>query len=290
VVSKIGSHKREVSFVRSILPISEIRLETASFDTHKIDNPKVKGWRYQKGFQYGWSNVKLAVLDRDKHACRICKSGKVRLEVHHILEKKNGGTDVPTNLITLCSDCHSKIHSGELELGKRKATSVTRHATQTDTIVSQLLKWLKTLSIPFSATKGYITSVNRQFQNWEKEHHIDAVCIALQEKIDKRIREGGEKLKVTFTKLLHKKCVSKGDYKQTFGSHSEKRLITGKLYGFRTYDKILYKNSIYWIRGKMSTGYYTLMNIFGEIQKMKPMPKANTMVRLEARKCVLTSY
>jgi hypothetical protein len=48
------SHNREINFVRSILPISKISLETARFDILKRTFPFVKGWRYQKGFKYGW--------------------------------------------------------------------------------------------------------------------------------------------------------------------------------------------------------------------------------------------
>lgn len=34
----------------------------------------------------------------------------VNAEVHHIIWLSNGGTDHQDNLISLCYDCHCKIH------------------------------------------------------------------------------------------------------------------------------------------------------------------------------------
>lgn len=38
--SKINSHLKEINFVKSILPINKLILETATFDTHLLKNPK----------------------------------------------------------------------------------------------------------------------------------------------------------------------------------------------------------------------------------------------------------
>ena len=38
-----------------------------------------------------------------------CRSS---IENHHILEKKDGGTDDPGNLVPVCSTHHSQIHEG----------------------------------------------------------------------------------------------------------------------------------------------------------------------------------
>ena len=49
--SKLESHFRERNFVESILPVSEWKIELASFDIHKITNPEVFGIGYQNGSQ-----------------------------------------------------------------------------------------------------------------------------------------------------------------------------------------------------------------------------------------------
>ena len=103
IKSKIDSHFREKKFVESILPVSEWKVELASFDIHKITNPEVGGKGYQEGNQKGFYNVKAYVLHRDNYTCQKCK-GKSRdkkLNVHHIQFKSEKGTDNPSNLITL---------------------------------------------------------------------------------------------------------------------------------------------------------------------------------------------
>jgi len=41
MVSKINSHLKEIKFVKSILPITKIIIETATFDPHALKNPEV---------------------------------------------------------------------------------------------------------------------------------------------------------------------------------------------------------------------------------------------------------
>ncbi len=51
------------------------------------------------------SYSKKSILERDKKQCFLCKSKK-QLEVHHIIEQYNKGTEDYFNLITLCRKCH----------------------------------------------------------------------------------------------------------------------------------------------------------------------------------------
>jgi hypothetical protein len=83
---------------------------------------------------------------------------------------------------------------------------------------------------------------------------------------------------------LYKKCISKGDYQQTSGIRSEKKVPTNKIQGFRKFDKVLYNDEKYFIKGRMSTGYAILMDIFGNKVDFKPIPKFSKMKRLGARK------
>ena len=51
------------------------------------------------------------VLARDRHRCRAPGCERTRfLEVHHLKPHSSGGTNAPTNLITLCSACHKLWH------------------------------------------------------------------------------------------------------------------------------------------------------------------------------------
>jgi 5-methylcytosine-specific restriction endonuclease McrA len=46
---------------------------------------------------------------REKQLLRSLRPS-VSLQVHHIVEVKNGGTDVRDNLMLLCAECHAEVH------------------------------------------------------------------------------------------------------------------------------------------------------------------------------------
>jgi 5-methylcytosine-specific restriction endonuclease McrA len=50
------------------------------------------------------------VLERDGWRCQCCGSMQ-NLEVHHLKFRSRSGSDEQQNLITLCTDCHSHVHS-----------------------------------------------------------------------------------------------------------------------------------------------------------------------------------
>ena len=86
IKQKIQSHFNLVGFLHKLLPISNIVIETASFDIQKINNPSISGSEYQQGEQLDFFNVREYVLFRDNHTCQHCK-GKSKdkvLNVHHI--------------------------------------------------------------------------------------------------------------------------------------------------------------------------------------------------------------
>jgi hypothetical protein len=127
-------------------------------------------------------------------------------------------------------------------------------------------------------TFGFITKEHRQRFTEDKAHSTDAVFIATQ--CLAPIYRTAE--------VFLKKCVSGGDYKQTRGAHSEQTIPTGKICGFRKFDKILYRGKHYFVKGKYSTGYATLMNCTGQAIKLKPIPKFDRMRRVAARKSWIT--
>ena len=280
MISKINSHLKEISFAKSLLPIAHMILETGTFDPHALKNPDVlkNKWLYQRGANYGFANTKAFVLDRDSYTCQNCK-GKTkdsRLEVHHIVFRSNGGSDESENLMTLCKTCHDKVHSGAIKLKGGKSKGQLKHATQMNSIRNQLLRL-----VPESEeTFGYITKEHRQLMSLPKEHFLDAVAIAALD----NIRNTGL-ISVNFqTSLLRKKCVSDGDYQQSKGVRSEQPIQTGKIIGYRKFDKVKYLDGEYFIKGRMSTGYAILMDINGNKVPLKPIPKFDKMQRLSARK------
>jgi hypothetical protein len=128
-------------------------------------------------------------------------------------------------------------------------------------------------------TFGFITKEHRQLIGLPKEHYFDAAAIASQ----------GNPVNFRTTTVLHKKSISDGDYQQTKGVRSEQRIPTGKIHGFRKFDKVKYSGNEYFIKGRMSTGYAILMNISGNKIDLKPIPKFDRMERISARKSWIIS-
>ena len=261
-------------------------LETASFDAHKLKNPEVKGIGYQQGVNYSFANSKAYVLDRDNYTCQSCKgkSKDNRKEVHHIIFRSNNGSDDPENLITLCKSCHDSLHDNKLNLNlKGKKKGKLKHATQMNSIRIQLLKRLPEATETF----GYITKEHRYLMQLNKDHYNDAVAIACLNNI---ITTGLIEIKFINNTVLYKRCIAKGDYKQTNGIRSEQKIPTGKIMGFRKFDKVLYLGKEYFIKGRMSTGYAILMDINNNKIDLKPMAKFIKMKRISARKSWLVKF
>ena len=271
IKSKVDSHLREKKFIESILPVFRFKVEIASFDIHKISNPDVKRWDYQKGSQKGFYNVKAYVLNRDGYQCQKCKTKKGKLHIHHIVFRSKGGTDTPSNLVTLCEGCHKKLHNGEFEI--EGVRSKTKHATEIGVVKSQLKKQFG----EFEETFGYETKFKReQILRLPKSHHFDAVAICCEE---------GEIVELSDT-VYFKKHVSKGDYQQTKGSHSEKRIPTGKLFGLRKFDYIKTPKGNGFVKGKRSTGFFTISDLDGKVISPSVNVKKDC-VRLKARTTTL---
>ncbi|MGG6242896.1 HNH endonuclease signature motif containing protein [Nodosilinea sp. AN01ver1] len=65
------------------------------------------------------NQVVAEVLADCARRCCICRRFRpLHLQVHHIVEKKDGGTDDKENLIAICVSCHSDVHS-ETKLTRR---------------------------------------------------------------------------------------------------------------------------------------------------------------------------
>lgn len=60
-----------------------------------------------------WERLRTAVRKRDNNECQSCPNNEGRtLNVHHIVPLGCGGTNTISNLITLCSRCHGRVHGG----------------------------------------------------------------------------------------------------------------------------------------------------------------------------------
>lgn len=64
-----------------------------------------------------WDALRKAVYKRDNYECQGCTAkggpeGDAELHAHHIVPLSMGGSNMKSNLITLCEDCHGRVHGG----------------------------------------------------------------------------------------------------------------------------------------------------------------------------------
>lgn len=71
--------------------------------------------------------TRTMILQRDNHTCQRCltKMAGKKLDVHHKIPVRKGGTDTTDNLVTLCKPCHRKIEPIKI---LRYAYRVTNYA------------------------------------------------------------------------------------------------------------------------------------------------------------------
>ena len=283
LISKFQAHTKEIEFVKSILPVTQLVLELGQFDPHALKDPSVRNqkWKYQKGVNYGYENLRHAILARDKYTCQNCNAKKGVFEVHHLVFKSQGGSDEPENLITLCRKCHKDYHDGKIELkkfGKKKNAGLAA-ASQMNVLRNMLQREYPKAEIVY----GYQTKVTREFMGLVKSHVNDAIAIASMGELD--INTQGQEYK--------KRVVPVGDRILAKGVRGEKSIPKGKISGFHRYDKVKYLGEGYFIKGRMTSGYAVLSDIDGNkadfslMPKGQKTPKLKKCKRVQARRNVL---
>ena len=277
IENKIQTHFNIVDKIHKILPISKIIVEVASFDIQKIKNPTISGTEYQQGDQLDFWNIREYVFFRDGHKCHGKKgcANKI-LNVHHIESRKVGG-DSPSNLITLCEECHKDYHSGKLKLNLKRGQSFK------DATFMGIMRWtfynkLKELYPNVKITYGYITKNTRIKNGLPKKHRIDALCITENPNVKqinnwyliKQVRK--------HNRQIHKANILKGGKKKL---NQAPYLVKG----FRLFDKVLFEGKECFIFGRRSSGYFDLRKLDGT--KIHASANYKCLKLLEVRKSLL---
>ena len=277
IQNKIDTHLKIVEKVYRILPIIKIIVEVASFDIQKIKKPNIVGTDYQQGDQMDFWNTREYVLFRDGNKCHGKKGCKNKiLNVHHIESRKTGG-DSPSNLITLCEECHNDYHSEKLKLNLKRGQSFK------DAAFMGIMRWafynrLKELYQNVSLTYGYITKNTRITNDLPKEHRIDALCITgnfMVKRLDdryfiKQVRK--------HNRQIHKANILKGGKKKF---NQAPYLVKG----FRLFDKVKYEKKECFIFGRRSSGYFDLRTLDGT--KIHASASFKKLQLLDTRKSLL---
>ena len=79
--------------------------------------------RHDAGYGSWWDKLRLKILVRDRYLCQVCLNLGVMKEakqVDHIVNKAIGGNNDPSNLQSICIECHKRKTQKESILSKYK--------------------------------------------------------------------------------------------------------------------------------------------------------------------------
>jgi len=170
------------------LPDYELTVEIAKFDIQKLQNPDIEGKEYQQGNTYGYENMKQYLIFRENNECQLCgkTKGDDTWNIHHVVPKKDGGTDRPINLALLHSKCHDKLHNKNLDEDiEQKADNLInnsgrnfKYTTFMNIIKNKLYNDLENkYNNRVNFTYGYITNINRRKLGLSKTHYNDSIAM-----------------------------------------------------------------------------------------------------------------
>ena len=258
VECKIQTHISVINQLHKIMPITQVIVEVAEFDTQKIENPDIQGKEYQEGLLFG-SNLRQYVFARDNYTCQWCKgkSGSSILHIHHWNYWRGDHTNKPSGVITLCDVCNdSKNHkeNGFLYGWEPKITNNLKDAAFMNIVRWALYNRLKNLYPNVKLTYGYITKAVRSENSIEKSHVNDALCIAGHPNAIQLNEIYLIKKNRVHNRQIHKANILKGGKLKL---NQAPHLVNG----YRLNDIILYNGQTYKITGRRSSGYFQLKNI-----------------------------
>ena len=174
----IQTHLSLIRHICSFLPITDWSIEYNKFAFMKMEDGTIKGTDYQNGRLKTYKNVNDYIWHLQDGKCAVC-NGKIE-HYHHIVQRAKGGSNRPDNIIGLCSSCHQKVHNGEISLKetgeKKKFAHLSVLNQAIPFICAELEKIFGTDNIYICS--GYETYTCRKVYQLDKDHHIDAACIA----------------------------------------------------------------------------------------------------------------
>ena len=171
---------KEIKRVYNFLPINNLVVEVSPFDNQKLVNPNIKPWQYSQGKMHGFKTVKDYLLARDNY--RDALDGKQypasQLRVHHLVQRKDGGSNQPDNLILLSDVHHNQANHVNGTLAKLRNNRQKMIDYRGAYFMSILAVRLSDYFDNYQTTQGYITANLRHLYQIEKSHRNDAFVIA----------------------------------------------------------------------------------------------------------------
>jgi len=180
ILSRTCNAFRWIDQFTSLVPNPKLIIEVGKFDVQKMMNPDIQGKEYQQGDTFGYHDVRYYIFARDNYTCQACRKSKDKiLQTHHIVYKSQGGTDRASNLITVCTDCHTHENHQEGKIfwkwmKEKKMAPQFKEVPFLNTIRRRIFSKYPEAQV----TYGSVTTPRRKELGLEKTHYNDALVIS----------------------------------------------------------------------------------------------------------------
>lgn len=119
-----------------------------------------------------WDSRRRELYQRDEYTCQNCgarggRHGDAELHAHHIVPISKGGTNKPSNLKTVCKECHDAIH------GNRMAPSADDVTLADDSSTTDLEYPIDPAKYPYSITP-FIECANAVVEVFEQLEDVSS--------------------------------------------------------------------------------------------------------------------
>ena len=130
LVKEIAAAVFFISYLPSLTTGSDANPDLLPVRCYRL-RQEIMAQKFSESFYHSkeWLAVREQILKRDRYVCQHCKLPAQ--EVHHIIHLTPDNiwdisiTLNPSNLISLCSECHKKIHRPDRAAGRRKALGLS---------------------------------------------------------------------------------------------------------------------------------------------------------------------
>lgn len=259
VRSKCDATTKAVRFVASFLPVRQVNVEIASFDSQRMQHPEIAGIAYQQGELFGYE-LREYLLEKWQRTCAYCGNKDVPLQIEHILPKSRGGSDRASNLTLACEPCNvRKGRQTAEEFGypeiQARARVPLKDAAQVSSLKTAVVQHLQAIfgEEQVRTTFGYETKYKRiQVLDLPKSHANDAVAIAC---------EMGEVVK-PLESVYQICCLARGQYQRFNGPCSQHKCwAPRKVRGFKLYELVRIKGVVGYIAGRREKGSFVIKEV-----------------------------
>ncbi len=259
--NKLDTQIRLIDFTRTILPITEIIAEIASFDIQKMQKPNIQGIEYQRGTLFGYT-VRNYLLEKWGHKCAYCGKTNIPLEIDHIIPISKIPNNRIDNLTIACrpcnlkkgnkltDECNPKLRKRILEIQK-KATKSYKGAT-----FMNIVRWKLIEQLDCQYTYGDRTKYQRTKLGLKKSHVNDAFVIA-----------GGTTQ--TFSKVYEVKQIRRNNRSLQLNRKGFKPSIRKQRYPYQRNDLVKYNNGLYRVKGTHCKGTRVILYPPNQKKKIK---------------------